>query len=522
MQYKPVLLLIMDGWGVSPEGDKEYDATFVAPTPYIDALKTRYPYTTLIASGEDVGLPEGQMGNSEVGHLNIGAGRVVYQELTRINLAIRDGSFYQNPALNAACQKAKDENRPLHLIGLVSDGGVHSEMTHIYGILELAKRHRLSEVYIHALLDGRDTPPKSGLGYIEELEEKIKEIGVGRIASVAGRYYTMDRDKRWERVEKGYLALVSDQTGQAGQANNAFSAVEIVEKAYSKGETDEFVSPSVVLDAENTPLAIIHNGDPVIMFNFRTDRLRELSHVFTDEDFAYFTRVEGCRPYLVTMTEYEAGLPVSVAFPPEILANTLGHIVAEHGMSQLRIAETEKYAHVTFFFNGGEEAPESGEDRVLIPSPKVATYDLQPEMSAPIVGEAVVEAIRQEKYNLIVLNFANPDMVGHTGIMEAALKAVETVDAWVGKSIDAVLAAGGAVVLTADHGNAESMFDTGANEPMTAHTCNPVPCYLIGAGLEDKLLREDGRLADVAPTLLTLLGLPQPKEMTGKSLIIGS
>ena len=513
MSYKPVALIIMDGWGACPEGLAQYDATAVASTPNIDRLKAAYPHTTLFASGEDVGLPEGQMGNSEVGHLNIGAGRVVYQELTRINLAIRDGSFHENPVLNQACRKAKDEAKPLHLIGLVSDGGVHSEMTHIYAILELAKKHGLSDVFIHALLDGRDTPPKSGLGYIKELEDKIDEIGVGRIASVSGRYYTMDRDKRWDRVEKGYQALAF------GKADQAASAVEVVEKAYGKNETDEFVTPAVICGADNKPLALIRGGDPVIMFNFRTDRLRELSHAFTDGDFPHFSRAEDYRPYLVTMTEYEAGLPVEIAFPPEILENTLGRVVADKGLRQLRIAETEKYAHVTFFFNGGEETPESGEERILIPSPKIATYDLQPEMSAPLVGEAVVKEIGQGKYDLIVLNFANPDMVGHTGIMDAALKAVETVDNWVGQSIDAVLAAGGAVLLTADHGNAESMYDAAADEPMTAHTCNPVPCYLIGAGLEDKQLRTDGRLADIAPTLLALLGLPQPEEMTGSSLI---
>ena len=514
MTYKPVMLIIMDGFGVSPEQDKRYDATFEAGTPNIDGFKARYPYTTLIASGEDVGLPEGQMGNSEVGHLNIGAGRVVYQELTRINIAIRDGSFFENPVLNGACEEAKAGGKPLHLIGLVSDGGVHSDMTHIYALLELAKRRGLSDVYIHALLDGRDTPPKSGLGYIRDLEAKIREIGVGKIASVSGRYYTMDRDKRWDRVEKGYLALVTDKAAKAA------SAAEAVERAYSNDETDEFVTPTTITGGDGAPLALIRDGDPLIMFNFRTDRLRELSHVFTDADFPHFTRLADCRPRIVTMTLYEAGLPTEVAFAPHEIRNTLGRVIAESGLRQLRIAETEKYAHVTFFFNGGEEAIEEGEDRVLIPSPKVATYDLQPEMSAPEVGAAVVENINSGKYDLIVLNFANPDMVGHTGIMEAAVRAIRTVDTWVGKAVDAALSAGGAVLLTADHGNAENMYDTLTNEPMTAHTCNPVPCFLIGAGLESKRLRKDGILADIAPTLLELMDLDKSEDMTGKSLII--
>ena len=514
MNYRPVMLTIMDGWGVGPpEAPKQYDATAVASTPNIDRLKAEYPYTTLAASGEDVGLPEGQMGNSEVGHLNIGAGRIVYQELTRINRAVRDGSFFDNPVLNLACQKARDEDKPLHLIGLVSDGGVHSEMTHIYALLELARKYGLTRVFIHALLDGRDTPPKSGLGYIKELEEKAKEIGVGQIATVAGRYYTMDRDKRWDRVQKGYDALVF--------ANGLYmsSAAEAVEKAYERGETDEFVTPSVIIDDQGQPLTAIRGGDPVIMFNFRTDRLRELSHVFTDGDFSVFSRLENGKPWLATMTLYEDGLPAMVAFPPESLANTLGRIAADHDLKQLRIAETEKYAHVTFFFNGGEENPSPGEDRILIPSSKVATYDLQPEMSAPEVGSTVIEKIHSGKYDMIILNFADPDMVGHTGVMEAAVRAVETVDAWVGQIADAVLAAGGALMVAADHGNAELMWDPVTEEPFTAHSCNPVPCILIGAGLEKARLRPGGQLADIAPTLLELLGLPQPGEMTGTSLI---
>ena len=514
MSYKPVMLLIMDGWGISPADAKDYDATYIAATPYIDGLREKYPHTSLIAHGEDVGLPMGQMGNSEVGHLNMGAGRIVYQDLTRINVAIRDRSFFDNEVLNATCQKAKAEGKPLHLIGLVSDGGVHSEMTHIYAIPELAKSIGLSEVYIHALLDGRDTPPKSGLGYIRELEEKAAEIGVGRIASVSGRYYTMDRDKRWERVEKGYLALVTDRAARAS------SAEEAIERAYAIDETDEFVTPTTICNEDGSPMALIRDGDPLIMFNYRTDRLRELSHVFTDSDFPHFTRIENCRPEIVTMTLYEAGLPTEVAFAPHEITNTLGSITAGLGLRQLRIAETEKYAHVTFFFNGGEEAVAAGEDRLLIPSPKVATYDLQPEMSAPLVGEAVVNKINEGIYDLIVMNYANPDMVGHTGIMDAALKAIETVDTWVGKAIDAVLGIGGAVVLTADHGNAESMYDPVDQVPMTAHTCNPVPCILVGAGLEGRGLREGGRLSDLATTILEIMGIDKPAEMTGTSLLL--
>ncbi len=513
MSYKPVMLIIMDGWGIGREDLKEYDATVVGNTPNMDRLKNRYPFTTLLASGEDVGLPQGQMGNSEVGHLNIGAGRIVYQELTRIDKSIREGDFYANPVLNQACQKAKNEEKPLHLLGLLSDGGVHSQMTHLYALLELAKTYELPRVYIHVLLDGRDTPPKSGLGYVRRLEEKIKEIGIGQIASVSGRYYTMDRDKRWDRIQKGYNALVF------ADAEKASSAVEAVKKAYARGETDEFVTPTSICDSQGRLLTSIQGGDPLIMYNFRTDRLRELCHAFCDDVFTAFDRPENYQPWLVTMTQYEAGLPVAVAFPPQSLENTLGQVVASHGLKQLRIAETEKYAHVTFFFNGGMETPNDGEARILIPSPKVATYDLQPEMSAPEVGETVIDNIRSGKYDMIILNYANPDMVGHSGIMSAAVKAVEAVDFWVGKTVEAVLDAGGAAIITADHGNVEMMWDPDTQGPMTAHSLSPVPCILAGAGLEQVKLRQDGRLADLAPTLLELLHLPQPAEMTGQSLI---
>ncbi len=556
MPYKPVMLIIMDGFGIGDGSDPAHDATVQARTPCLDRLKAAYPYTTLEASGGAVGLPEGQMGNSEVGHLNIGAGRVVYQDLTRINLAVRDGSIMANAHLLEACQKAKAESRPLHLLGLVSNGGVHSQMSHLYALLELAKSQSVPQVYVHALLDGRDTPPQSALGFIRELEERMSREGLGRIATVGGRYYTMDRDKRWDRVEKGYRALAY------GQGLKAASAVDAVLSAYGQGVTDEFIEPTVIVsdscrtgaavpgqtagsgilpgiagsaspagglnDAyaegafcsavdDGQPLAVINDGDPLIMFNFRTDRLREICHAFTDRDFPYFSRKNPCRPFIVTMTQYEACLPVKAAFPPQNLENTLGQTVAWAGGRQLRIAETEKYAHVTFFFNGGVDVPNEKEDRILIPSPKVATYDMQPEMSAPEVGAAVNEQILSGKYDLIILNYANPDMVGHTGVMTAAIKAVETVDYWVGKNVAAVLQMGGAVLVTADHGNAETMWDPRNNSPQTCHSCRPVPCILAAEAAPD--LRSGGALCDLAPTILELMGIVQPPEMTGRSLI---
>ena len=512
MTYRPVMLIIMDGFGIGDGSDPAHDATLQAKTPCLDRLKSIYPFTTLAASGEAVGLPEGQMGNSEVGHLNIGAGRVVYQDLTRIDRAVKDGSFFANPRLLAACAKAKEESRPLHLLGLVSKGGVHSQLSHLYALLELAKSQSVPQVYVHALLDGRDTPPKSALDFIRPLEERMKAEGLGRIATVCGRYYTMDRDKRWDRVEKGYRALVF------GEGLQAASGEEAILDAYRRGVTDEFLEPAVITaPGTSEPLTCIRDGDPLILFNFRTDRLRELCHVFTDPDFPYFSRKIPCRPWIVTMTQYEASLPVEVAFPPQNLTNTLGEVVARAGRRQLRIAETEKYAHVTFFFNGGVDAPMEKEDRILIPSPKVATYDLQPEMSAPKVGAAVNEQIAADKYDLIILNYANPDMVGHTGILEAAVKAVETVDTWVGQNVEAVLAKGGAVLVTADHGNAETMWDPATGGPHTAHSCRPVPCIL--AAKDAPPLAGGGALCDLAPTLLELMGLAQPPEMSGKSLI---
>ena len=501
---KPLLLMILDGFGKGEDGPQ--NAVYMAKKPNLDRLFKTCPHTLIGASGEDVGLPDGQMGNSEVGHTNIGAGRVVYQELTRITRAIRDGSFYENAALSAAMRSSAADGCALHLCGLVSDGGVHSHNTHLYARLEMAKRFGVRDVYVHALLDGRDVPPDSGAGYVRALEEKIGEIGVGRIASVCGRYYAMDRDNRWDRVEKAYDAIVR---GIGAQAD---SAPEAVERSYAAGVTDEFVLPVVVRGG-----APLQKGDSFVFFNFRPDRARELTRAIADPDFSAFGR-EYIPVHYVCMTQYDATMPgVSVAYLPQSLSNTLGQYLSDRGLTQLRIAETEKYAHVTFFFNGGREQPYPGEDRALIPSPKVATYDLKPEMSAYDVTDEVVRRIKSGKYDVIVLNYANCDMVGHTGVARAAVQAVEAVDACVGAVVDAVRDAGGAVLLTADHGNADCMFDADG-APFTAHTTNPVP-LLLCADLPASL-REGGILADIAPTMLDLLGLEKPAEMTGRSLLI--
>ena len=502
MAKKPLMLCILDGFGWVPQ-ETYGNAIVAAHTPNIDRLMATCPHTTIGASGMDVGLPDGQMGNSEVGHTNIGAGRIVYQELTRITKSIQDGDFFQNSALKAAMENAK--GHALHLIGLLSDGGVHSHNEHLYGLLEMAKRMGVEQVYIHAITDGRDVPPDSGLGFVKELQAKCAEIGVGTIATITGRYYAMDRDNRWDRVEKAYNAMVKGE-GDHG------TPVEIMEASYAKEVTDEFVVPAVTCEGGR-----VREGDSVIFFNFRPDRAREITRTFVDPDFTGFARAYFPVHY-VCMTQYDATMPgVDVAFKPEALTNVLGEYLAKNGKTQLRIAETEKYAHVTFFFNDGVEAPFEGEDRALIPSPKVATYDLKPEMSAYEVAEECTKRIESGKYDVIILNFANCDMVGHTGVFEAAVKAVEAVDACAGKVIDAVLAAGGAVLLTADHGNADRMYDPDPEHPFTAHTTNPVP-FLV-AGLGDVALRQGGVLADIAPTMLKILGLPQPAEMTGKSII---
>ena len=506
MAKRPLLLCILDGFGWVPQ-ENYGNAIAAAKTPYFDKLFASCPFTTIGASGMNVGLPDGQMGNSEVGHTNIGAGRIVYQELTRITKSIADGDFFENEALVSAMRSAKENGKALHLMGLLSDGGVHSHNGHLYGLLEMAKRMGLTKVYVHAIMDGRDVPPDSGLGFIKELQAKLASLGVGTIASVTGRYYAMDRDNRWDRVEKAYAAFVY------GEGNHG-TPVEVMEKSYAEGVTDEFVVPAVTCEGGR-----VAEGDSVIFFNFRPDRAREITRTFVDDAFTGFARRYGRFPvHYVCFTQYDATMPnVSVAFRPQVLTNVLGEYLAKNGKTQLRIAETEKYAHVTFFFNGGVEAPFEGEDRALINSPKVATYDLQPEMSAYLVADECVKRIESGKYDVIILNFANCDMVGHTGVFSAAVKAVEAVDECAGKVIDAVLAAGGAVLLTADHGNADKMYDPDPEHPFTAHTTNPVP-FLV-AGLGDVKLRQGGVLADIAPTMLKVMGLPQPEEMTGKSII---
>ena len=506
---KPLAIIIMDGFGISPVED--YNAVARAKKPNLERYWKNYPTTTLGASGLAVGLPRGQMGNSEVGHLNIGGGRIVYQDYTRISLAVEDGSLAQNPVLLEAMQKAKDSR--LHMIGLLSDGGVHSHITHLYALMEMAAKMGVKQVYVHAVLDGRDVPPRSALGYIRDLEDTISRIGTGRVATISGRYYTMDRDRRWERVEKAYRCL----TDGAGQI--AGSATQAVEEGYSRGENDEFLQPTLV-DREG----LIKDNDCIIFFNFRPDRAREITRVFVDRDFTEFD-TRPIRVHYTCMTRYDASLDVPVAFPAQNLGDTLGQVVSRAGLQQLRIAETEKYAHVTYFFNGGREDPNPGEDRCLIPSPKVATYDLQPEMSAFQVRDEVISRIERDIYDLIVINFANPDMVGHTGIFDAAVAAVEVVDRCVGAVVDKILEKGGAALLTADHGNAEKMRDEKSGQPHTAHTTNPVPFSLImdrgeGCDCRNRIqLREDGILADIAPTALQLLHIDQPQAMTGKSLI---
>ncbi len=505
-------LIIMDGFGINPNHDG--NAIFKEGTPNLKALEEQYSWTTIGASGMDVGLPTGQMGNSEVGHLNIGAGRIVYQEFTRISKSIADGDFFENPAILSAIGCANSNGGKLHLMGLCSDGGVHSHLEHVYALLDLAKRNGLQDrTFVHCFMDGRDVPPSSGKDYIIQLENEMKKLGSGAIATVAGRYWSMARDTRWDRVQKGYEALM-------GIGVTASSAEEAMQQSYDKGETDEFVAPTVVLK-DGKPTATIEAGDSVIFFNFRPDRTRELTRALIEPDFADFERQGGYKQVqFVSMTQYDATFTnLSVAFHPQTLASTLGEYIGQKGIKQLRIAETEKYAHVTFFFNGGVEAPNPGEERALIPSPKVATYDLQPEMSAYLVTEEAVKRIKSGEYGLMILNFANCDMVGHTGVMEAAVKAVATVDECVKQVVDAVLSMGGNCIVTADHGNADQMVDPETGEPFTAHTTNPVPMILIDPNHPKHALRKGGRLCDLAPTLLTMMGLQKPEEMTGESLI---
>ncbi len=504
---KPLILMILDGFGVGKKGEEKANAILAANTPNLDRFFAENPLTQIGASGMDVGLPDGQMGNSEVGHTNIGAGRIVYQELTRITKTINEDKLKDVEPIVSAMDKAKANGKALHLMGLLSPGGVHSHNTHLYGIVELAKKKGLDKVYVHAFLDGRDVPPSSAAEYVEDCMKELDRIGLGKIATVMGRYYAMDRDNRWERVEKAYAALVY------GEGVEAECPVCAVKKSYEDGVTDEFMIPAVIKGG-----AKIEEGDSVIFYNFRPDRAREITRTLVDPDFKGFERRYGFFPLnYVCMTQYDATMPnVEVAFKPQTLKNTMGEYISSLGMKQLRIAETEKYAHVTFFFNGGVEKVYDGEDRILVKSPSVATYDLQPEMSAYEVTDKLLEAIESDKYDMIILNYANCDMVGHTGVFEAAVKAVEAVDDCVGKIISAVIAKGGAAIITADHGNADKMIDDDGS-PFTAHTTNPVPFCVIGY---DCKLREGGVLADIAPTMLKILGLSQPEEMSGKSIIV--
>ncbi len=512
MAKKLTALVIMDGFGLSDA--KEGNAVFEARTPNFDRYWNEYPHGQIHASGLDVGLPEGQMGNSEVGHLNLGAGRIVYQDYTRISKSIKDGVFFNNQTFLKAIDNVKANGSKLHLMGLVSDGGVHSHVEHLYALIELAKEKGLDQVYIHCFMDGRDVPPASGKSYIIALEEKLRQLDFGKIATIMGRYYAMDRDNRWDRVKRAYDAMV------LGEGVFANSGNEAMDNSYNAQDTDEFVKPTVVLE-NGQPVATIGENDSIIFFNFRPDRAREITRSFIDPEFKEFSREKGYFPVtFVCMTQYDATFEnVHIAFLPDDLTGTFGEYISKQGKTQLRIAETEKYAHVTFFFNGGVEVPNQGEDRVLIPSPKVSTYDKKPSMSAFEVTDEVEKRIASGKYDVIILNYANCDMVGHTGVMEAAIEAVETVDTCMGRVVEAIRKVGGSVIVTADHGNAEKMLDHATGEPHTAHTNNPVPLIFIDDNMKDVTIREGGRLSDVAPTLLDLMGIPKPPEMTGKSLI---
>ena len=510
MSKKPTVLMILDGYGLNEK--TEGNAVAEGKTPVMDKLMAECPFVKGNASGMAVGLPDGQMGNSEVGHLNMGAGRIVYQELTRITKEIQDGDFFKNEALLHAVRNAKENGSALHMFGLLSDGGVHSHNTHLYGLLELAKREGLEKVYVHCFLDGRDTPPASGKDFVQQLSDEMKKIGVGEIATVMGRYYAMDRDNRWDRVELAYNAMVkgSGQTAECG--------VCAVEQSYKEGTNDEFVLPTVV-QKDGAPVAVIQDKDSIIFFNFRPDRAREISRAFCCDEFDGFAREKKLDLTYVCFTEYDETIPnKEVAFHKVSITNTFGEFLAANKKTQARIAETEKYAHVTFFFNGGIEEPNEGEDRILVKSPKVATYDLKPEMSAYEVCDKLVEAIKSCKYDMIIINFANPDMVGHTGIENAAIKAVEAVDECVGKAVEALKSVDGQMFICADHGNAEQLVDYGTGAPFTAHTTNPVPFILVNYD-SAYTLREGGCLADIAPTLIEMMGMEQPKEMTGKSLL---
>ena len=512
MSKKTTVLMILDGYGLNDR--KDHNAVAEANTPVMDKLMKEYPFVKGNASGMAVGLPEGQMGNSEVGHLNMGAGRIVYQELTRITKEIQDGTFFENPALVKAMENCKANDSALHIYGLVSDGGVHSHITHLYGVLEMAKKFDLKKVYVHCFLDGRDTPPASGKGYVEQLEEEMKKLGIGKVASVCGRYYAMDRDNNYDRVELAYKALTK------GEGLTAESATTGIQASYDRDETDEFVKPTVVVE-DGKPVATIQDKDSIVFINFRPDRAREITHAFCDDDFKGFERGKRLDVTYVCFSDYDPTIPnKDVAFHKIAVTNTFGEWLAANDMTQARIAETEKYAHVTFFFNGGVEEPNKGEDRILVNSPKdVATYDLNPEMSAYEVCDKLCAAIKSEKYDVIIINFANPDMVGHTGVEAAAIKAVETVDECVGKAVDALLSVNGTMFICADHGNCEQLVDYETGAPFTAHTTNPVPFILVNYD-PAYTLKEGGCLADIVPTLIETMGMTKPAEMTGKSLLI--
>ena len=509
MAKQPVALIILDGFALRKE--RKGNAVAQANKENFDRYWRTYPHTTLKACGEAVGLPEGQMGNSEVGHLNIGAGRIVYQSLTRVNLSIRNREFFQNKSFLEAMDHVKKNGTKLHIFALLSDGGIHSHIDHVYALLEMAKQEHVQDLYIHGFLDGRDVPPQSAKTYLRALNDKIKETGIGKIATLSGRYYAMDRDQRWERVEKAYRAMVY------GEGAAYTDPLEAIDDSYKNGVYDEFVIPSVITKEDASPVATIQDGDAIIYANFRPDRAIQMSQVFTNKDFHGFNRGEKFpkKVFFVCLTHFSDTVNGSVAFEPTNLDNTFGEVVAEQGLTQLRIAETEKYPHVTFFFSGGREEKFAGEERILIDSPKVATYDLKPEMSAYEVTDALLSEIRHDKHDIIILNFANPDMVGHSGMLEPTIRAVEAVDECLGKVVDLIIEKGGTAVITADHGNADEVM-TLDGKPMTAHTTNPVPVIITKRGLT---LRDDGILADLSPTLLDLLNINQPKEMTGKSLI---
>lgn len=513
-KIQPLVLIVMDGWGCAPEGPG--NAVALANTPVFDSLWQKYPHTLLDPSGTRVGLPPGQMGNSEVGHLNLGAGRVVYQDLVRISLAVQDGSFFQNPAFLKAIDHVKQRGSKLHLLGLLGPGGVHSHIDHLYALLSLAAQHDLPRVEVHAITDGRDTLPTSALRYMQELEERLAGIGTGRIATVAGRYYTMDRDRRWDRVEKAYRMMVY------GEGESGPSAEAIIKASYEKGITDEFILPAVVRETpEKGQESLISDHDALIFYNFRTDRTREITRALVLDEMPFINRGSKLQDLLVvTITEYEEGHPVTVAFPPDNVEEGLAEVLSRHGIRQFHTAETEKYAHVTFFFNGGREEPFPLEDRLLVPSPKVPTYDLQPEMSAPQVCDVVLNIVNQGEHPFILVNFANGDMVGHTGVIPAAVKAVETVDGCLGKVVEAILARGGVALVTADHGNSEMMIDPETGGPFTAHTTDLVPFLLVGNQTKDVDLREGASLCNIAPTILELMGISKPKAMTCESLIV--